>query len=105
MGDTYDLQIGHCLPAFKTVVSYKIYDDLNKKIIHKRRKSIICEYDNAVIKPGEINLLYGLEFDDLSEEVVKQIMIEKIKELATIDIKLFYSKWSDWSEIEIEIND
>ena len=49
--------------------------------------------------------MLGLEFEDLSEEVRKQILIEKIKELAMIDIKLFNSKWSSWEEISIDIDD
>ena len=101
---TYNSNLDVYKPAFKVQVSYKIYDPNGTMICHNRRKRIYCDYDNTQPRKGEINPLLGLEFEDLSEEVRKQILIEKIKELAIIDIKLFNSKWSSWEEISIEID-
>lgn len=101
---TYNSNLDIKMPFFKAQVSYKIYDSNGTMICHNRKKRIYCDYDNTPPREGEINPLLGLEFEDLSEEVRKQILIEKLKELAIIDIKLFDSKWSSWEEISIEID-
>lgn len=71
----------------------------------------IAELDlDPVLEEGEINLLEGLTFNDLTErmvaDIVKNDIFTKLKELITYELERRKKKgWSRWEEVVIDLND
>ncbi len=71
----------------------------------------IAELDlDPILEEGEINLLEGLTFDDLTErmvaDIVKNDIFTKLKELITYELERRKKKgWSRWEEVVIDLNE
>jgi hypothetical protein len=71
----------------------------------------IAELDlDPTLEEGEINLLEGLTFDDLTErmvvDIVKNDIFTKLKELITYELERRKKKgWSRWEEVVIDLNE
>lgn len=71
----------------------------------------IAELDlYPILEEGEINLLEGLTFDDLTErmvaDIVKNDIFTKLKELITYELERRKKKgWSRWEEVVIDLNE
>lgn len=71
----------------------------------------IAELDlDPVLEEGEINLLKGLTFNNLTErmvaDIVKNDIFTKLKELITYELERRKKKgWSRWEEVVIDLND
>lgn len=89
---------------FKVTVRYKVYDENGNKILSCKKRRLYCEFNPTFPQKGEVDLFKGLTYEDLSWDVKEQIMLEKLKELIEIDLKLKESKWSTLKEISIEIS-
>lgn len=90
--------------VFKAIVSYKVYDEGGNKVLSHPGRRVYCEIvSTPAINEGDIDLFKGIAYADLSREVKEQILVEKIKELVEIDLKLKFNKWSPLHEVEIEI--
>ena len=93
------------IQRFRAIVSFKVYDEKGNKVISDNKCRVICGFDNRSHRAGEINLFEGLTYDDLSQEVREQILLDKLKEIIQIRLKLNGQKWSDLNETVIEIVD
>lgn len=65
---------------------------------------------DPILEEGEINLLEGLTFNDLTErmvaDIVKNDIFIKLKELITYELEKRKKKgWSRWEEVVIDLND
>lgn len=65
---------------------------------------------DPILEKGEINLLEGLTFNDLTErmvaDIVKNDIFIKLKELITYELEKRKKKgWSRWEEVVIDLND
>ena len=65
---------------------------------------------DPILEEGEINLLEGLTFNDLTErmvaDLVKNDIFIKLKELITYELEKRKKKgWSRWEEVVIDLND
>lgn len=65
---------------------------------------------DPILEEGEINLLKGLTFNDLTErmvaDIVKNDIFIKLKELITYELEKRKKKgWSRWEEVVIDLND
>ena len=101
-----DAKLDSSYQTFKAIVSYKLIDNDGCILINNKKRRVVCEFNNRkYVAPDEINLLSGLTYNDLSEDVKKQILINKLKELIKIDLKLMQHKWSTWEEVPIEIDE
>ena len=65
---------------------------------------------DPILEEGEINLLEGLTFNDLTErmvaDIVKNDIFIKLKELITYELERRKKKgWSRWEEVVIDLND
>ena len=90
--------------VFKATVSYKVYDENGNKVLGHPGRRVYCEITSAPITDEyEIDIFKDITYADLSREVKEQILLEKLKELIEIDLKLKFNKWSSLHETEIEI--
>ena len=90
--------------VFKAIVSYKVYDEDGNKVLSHPGRRVYCEIKSTPITDEyEIDIFKNITYEDLSKEVKEQILIEKLKELIEIDLKLKFNKWSSLYEAEIEI--
>ena len=65
---------------------------------------------DPILEEGEINLLEGLTFNDLTErmvaDIVKNDIFIKLKELTTYELEKRKKKgWGRWEEVVIDLND
>lgn len=65
---------------------------------------------DPILEEGEINLLEGLTFNDLTErmvaDIVKNDIFIKLKELITYELEKRKKKgWGRWEEVVIDLND
>lgn len=65
---------------------------------------------DPVLEEGEINLLKGLTFNDLTErmvaDIVKNDIFTKLKELIAYELERRKKKgWSRWEEVVIDLNE
>lgn len=65
---------------------------------------------DPILEEGEINLLEGLTFNDLTErmvaDIVKNDIFIKLRELITYELEKRKKKgWSRWEEVVIDLND
>lgn len=94
----------------KIQIKYKL--KYKSKQLKLSKTSIqIAELDlNPILEEGEINLLKGLTFNDLTErmvaDIVKNDIFIKLKELITYELEKRKKKgWSRWKEVVIDLND
>lgn len=94
----------------KIQIKYKL--KYKSKQLKLSKSSIqIAELDlDPILKEGEINLLKGLTFNDLTErmvaDIVKNDIFTKLKELITYELEKRKKKgWSRWEEVVIDLND
>lgn len=94
----------------KIQIKYKL--KYKSKQLKLSKTSIqIAELDlDPVLEEGEINLLEGLTFNDLTErmvaDIVKNDIFTKLKELITYELERRKKKgWSRWEEVVIDLND
>lgn len=94
----------------KIQIKYKL--KYKSKQLKLSKSSIqIAELDlDPVLEEGEINLLEGLTFNDLTErmvaDIVKNDIFTKLKELITYELERRKKKgWSRWEEVVIDLND
>ena len=94
----------------KIQIKYKL--KYKSKQLKLSKTSIqIAELDlNPILEEGEINLLKGLTFNDLTErmvaDIVKNDIFIKLKELITYELEKRKKKgWSRWEEVVIDLND
>lgn len=93
------------LQSFEAIVAYEVFNELGNKVLSDKKCRVICGFDNRSTKVEEINLLKGLKYSDLSQEVREQILLEKLKEIIQIRLRLNDQKWSDFHEAVIEIEE
>lgn len=94
----------------KIQIKYKL--KYKSKQLKLSKTSIqIAELDlDPILEEGEINLLKGLTFNDLTERMVADILKNdifiKLKELVTYELEKRKKKgWSRWEEVVIDLND
>jgi hypothetical protein len=94
----------------KIQIKYKL--KYKSKQLKLSKTSIqIAELDlDPILEEGEINLLEGLTFNDLTErmvaDIVKNDIFIKLKELITYELEKRKKKgWSRWEEVVIDLND
>ena len=94
----------------KIQIKYKL--KYKSKQLKLSKTSIqIAELDlDPILEEGEINLLKGLTFNDLTErmvaDIVKNDIFIKLKELITYELEKRKKKgWSRWEEVVIDLND
>lgn len=94
----------------KIQIKYKL--KYKSKQLKLSKTSIqIAELDlDPILEEGEINLLKGLTFNDLTERMVADIVENdifiKLKELITYELEKRKKKgWSRWEEVVIDLND
>lgn len=94
----------------KIQIKYKL--KYKSKQLKLSKTSIqIAELDlDPILEEGEINLLKGLTFNDLTErmvaDIVKNDIFTKLKELITYELERRKKKgWSRWEEVVIDLND
>lgn len=94
----------------KIQIKYKL--KYKSKQLRLSKTSIqIAELDlDPILEEGEINLLEGLTFNDLTErmvaDIVKNDIFIKLKELITYELEKRKKKgWSRWEEVVIDLND
>lgn len=94
----------------KIQIKYKL--KYKSKQLRLSKTSIqIAELDlDPILEEGEINLLKGLTFNDLTErmvaDIVKNDIFIKLKELITYELEKRKKKgWSRWEEVVIDLND
>lgn len=94
----------------KIQIKYKL--KYKSKQLKLSKTSIqIAELDlDPILEEGEINLLKGLTFNDLTErmvaDIVKNDIFIKLKELITYELERRKKKgWSRWEEVVIDLND
>ena len=94
----------------KIQIKYKL--KYKSKQLKLSKTSIqIAELDlDPILEEGEINLLKGLTFNDLTErmvaDIVKNDIFIKLKELITYELEKRKKKgWSRWEEVVINLND
>lgn len=94
----------------KIQIKYKL--KYKSKQLKLSKTSIqIAELDlDPILEGGEINLLEGLTFNDLTErmvaDIVKNDIFIKLKELITYELEKRKKKgWSRWEEVVIDLND
>ena len=94
----------------KIQIKYKL--KYKSKQLKLSKTSIqIAELDlDPILEEGEINLLKGLTFNDLTErmvaDIVKNDIFIKLKELVTHELEKRKKKgWSRWEEVVINLND
>ena len=94
----------------KIQIKYKL--KYKSKQLKLSKTSIqIAELDlDPILEEGEINLLEGLTFNDLTErmvaDIVKNDIFIKLKELITYGLEKRKKKgWSRWEEVVIDLND
>ena len=94
----------------KIQIKYKL--KYKSKQLKLSKTSIqIAELDlDPILEEGEINLLKGLTFNDLTErmvaDIVKNDILIKLKELITYELEKRKKKgWSRWEEVVIDLND
>ena len=94
----------------KIQIKYKL--KYKSKQLKLSKTSIqIAELDlDPILEEGEINLLKGLTFNDLTErmvaDIVKNDIFIKLKELITYELEKRKKKgWSRWGEVVIDLND
>lgn len=94
----------------KIQIKYKL--KYKSKQLKLSKTSIqIAELDlDPILEEGEINLLKGLTFNDLTErmvaDIVKNDIFIKLKELVTYELEKRKKKgWSRWEEVVIDLND
>lgn len=94
----------------KIQIKYKL--KYKSKQLRLSKTSIqIAELDlDPILEEGEINLLEGLTFNDLTErmvaDIVKDDIFIKLKELITYELEKRKKKgWSRWEEVVIDLND
>lgn len=89
---------------FRAIVNYKVYDEGGNKVLSHPCRRVYCEIiSTPAVNEGDVDLFKDITYADLSKEVREQILVEKIKELIEIDLKLKFNKWSPLHEVEIEI--
>lgn len=94
----------------KIQIKYKL--KYKSKQLKLSKTSIqIAELDlDPILEEGEINLLKGLTFNDLTErmvaDIVKNDIFIKLKKLITYELEKRKKKgWSRWEEVVIDLND
>lgn len=94
----------------KIQIKYKL--KYKSKQLKLSKTSIqIAELDlDPILEEGEINLLKGLTFNNLTErmvaDIVKNDIFIKLKELITYELEKRKKKgWSRWQEVVIDLND
>lgn len=94
----------------KIQIKYKL--KYKSKQLKLSKTSIqIAELDlDPILEEGEINLLKGLTFNNLTErmvaDIVKNDIFIKLKELITYELERRKKKgWSRWEEVVIDLND
>lgn len=94
----------------KIQIKYKL--KYKSKQLKLSKTSIqIAELDlDPILEEGEINLLKGLTFNNLTErmvaDIVKNDIFTKLKELITYELERRKKKgWSRWEEVVIDLND
>ena len=94
----------------KIQIKYKL--KYKSKQLKLSKTSIqIAELDlDPILEEGEINLLEGLTFNNLTErmvaDIVKNDIFIKLKELITYELEKRKKKgWSRWEEVVIDLND
>lgn len=94
----------------KIQIKYKL--KYKSKQLKLSKTSIqIAELDlDPILEEGEINLLKGLTFNELTErmvaDIVKNDIFIKLKELITYELEKRKKKgWSRWEEVVIDLND
>lgn len=94
----------------KNQIKYKL--KYKSKQLKLSKTSIqIAELDlDPILEEGEINLLKGLTFNNLTErmvaDIVKNDIFIKLKELITYELERRKKKgWSRWEEVVIDLND
>lgn len=93
------------LQTFRAIVAYEVFDETGNKVLSDKKCRVTCGFDNHSSRAGEINLFKGLKYNDLSQEVREQILLNKLKEIIQIRLKLNDQKWSDFHEAVIEIEE
>lgn len=87
---------------FSADVQYRVVNEQNKVVL-KDKRTLICTFDNKSPTTETVNPFYGLEYRDLSREVCEQILLNKLKELIQVNLKI--QKWSNWNEAIVIIDE
>lgn len=93
------------LQMFRAIVAYEVFDETGNKVLSDKKCRVTCGFDNHSSRAGEINLFKGLKYNDLSQEVREQILLDKLKEIIQIGLKLNDQKWSNLNEVVIEVEE
>lgn len=106
----YKILAGYNTDSKKIQIKYKL--KYKSKQLKLSKTSIqIAELNlDPILEEGEINLLKGLTFNDLTErmvaDIVKNDIFIKLKELITYELEKRKKKgWSRWEEVVIDLND
>lgn len=91
---------------FTVDICYKVYNESNKVVLSRKNDFITVSFDNFTPQKGDkINPLYGLTYKDLSQEVKKQMLENRVKKYIEIKIKEKNAKkWSGWNEAVITVD-
>ena len=106
----YKILAGYNTDNEKIQIKYKL--KYKSKQLRLSKTSIqIAELNlDPILEEGEINLLEGLTFNDLTErmvaDIVKNDIFIRLKELITYELEKRKKKgWSRWEEVVIDLND